>query len=377
MKKTRLFIFITALLLTLLMVVSCDVSPVSMNNELVKASLSLNKKNTKDIIIVDSGADVTSYKIALVPCWDQLLNGTKPYGGFGSIDENEKIIEGTVYNASNVSSIDLGYLTPGQWTIYVEALNSSGVVLQKGKVSKFFTKDSDNEATVFLLPVTGEDGKLVFSISVQQLSIENFASEYSLRYKLEGINTKRNFNGSLNAGEPISCRVQYSGEVIVPQDDYLATVSLVLNDGTENGKTIGGISRVVRVASMNSNGDYSWFGGDITPEDFIQVGVDVAAPSIMTSLSKSFEDSKVKKDTTISFTCTDITSNKDNYNRQFIWYVNGDKVLETTSETAESVFSNESYFSEYGNYEVRCEVVYYTDNISFIGGSSVKFQIIP
>lgn len=377
MKITRLFIFIAALLITLLMVVGCDVSPASMNNELVKASLSLDKKNTKDIIIVDHGADVTSYKIALVPCWDQLLNGTKPYGGFGSIDENEKIVEGTVHNASNVSSIDLGYLTPGQWTIYVEALNSSGVVLQKGKVSKFFTKDSDNEATVFLLPVTGGDGKLVFSISVQQLSIEKFDSKYSLRYKLEGVNTKRNFNGSLTAGEPISCRVQYSGEVTVPQDDYLATVSLVLNDGTENGKTIGGISRVVRVASMNSNGDYSWFGGDITPEDFIQVGVDVAAPSIRTSLSKSFDGSTVKQSTTISFTCTDETSNKDNYNRQFIWYVNGVKVLETTSETAESVFSNTSIFSDYGNYEVRCEVVYYTANISFIGGSSVKFQIIP
>ena len=113
------------------------------------------------------------------------------------------------------------------------------------------------------------------------------------------------------------------------------------------------------------------------PSEFIPVEVDVAAPSIQTSLSTSFDGSKVKKDTTFSFTCKDESANTKDYNREFIWYVNGDKVLGTTSETTESVFSNKSYFSEYGNYEVRCEVDYYTDNISFIGGSSVKFQIIP
>ncbi|MDD6839682.1 MAG: hypothetical protein PUD65_00030 [Spirochaetales bacterium] len=376
MKKTRLFIFITALLITLLMVVGCDVSPVSMNNGLVRASLSLDK-NTKDIVIIDYSADVTSYRIALVPCWEQLLNGTKPYGGFGSVDENDNIVEGNVYISSNVSSIDLGFLTPGQWTIYVEALNSSGVVLQKGKVSKFFTKNSDNEATVFLLPVTGKKGKLIFSISIQQLELKDFTTKYSLRYTIDGANLKETLSGDLTPTKTADYRVHYKNELSISQGDYLVTVILVQNDGTEEGKTVGGITRVVRVVESKSESDSSWFWGDITPEDFIQVGVDVAAPSIKTSLSTSFKGSTVKDGTTISFTCKDESANTEDYNREFIWYVNGDMVLSTTSETAESVFSNESCFSEYGNYEVRCEVVYYTDNISFIGGSSVKFQIIP
>ena len=44
MKKTRFFIFITALLITLLTVVGCDVSPVTdfLEKDLVKASISIN-----------------------------------------------------------------------------------------------------------------------------------------------------------------------------------------------------------------------------------------------------------------------------------------------------------------------------------------------
>ena len=145
------------------------------------------------------------------------------------------------------------------------------------------------------------------------------------------------------------------------------------NEKTKEWDVVGGITRSITVVAD----DTSYIFGDVMPSEFIPVEVDVAAPSIQTSLSTSFDGSKVKKGTTFSFTCKDESANTKDYNREFIWYVNGDKVLETTSETTESVFSNKSYFSEYGNYEVRCEVVYYTDNISFIGGSSVKFQIIP
>ena len=65
--------------------------------------------------------------------------------------------------------------------------------------------------------------------------------------------------------------------------------------------------------------------------------------------------------------------------RKFIWYINGENVLETTADagTDTSTFSDTSAFSKYGNYEVRCEIVYYTSNVSFIGGDSVKFQIVP
>ena len=143
MKKTRFFIFITALLITLLTVVGCDVSPVTPNSELVRASVSLGGNKEKGIVILDYAADVSEYRIALVPEWGKLENGTKPYGGFGEIDENGRIVGSYIErDPSEVSSIDLGYVTPGQWTIYVEAFNSSGTMLEKGSATQFFTKDS-------------------------------------------------------------------------------------------------------------------------------------------------------------------------------------------------------------------------------------------
>lgn len=388
MKKTRFFIFITALLITLLTVVGCDVSPVTPNSELVRASVSLGGNKEKGIVILDYAADVSEYRIALVPEWGKLENGTKPYGGFGEIDENGRIVGSYIErDPSEVSSIDLGYVTPGQWTIYVEAFNSSGTMLEKGSATQFFTKDSSNEAVVFLLPVGGEMGNLVFSISVQQLAITDATTKYILKYKIEGSNLIDPIYGTIPSTLIDNNRIHYSKTLELPQGDYLVTVSLVQNDGTESGKVIGGITRVVRVATKVSEHDYSYFGGDVTPQDFIPVEVNFSDPVVHAKLSSSFKGSKVKEGSIFSFTCEDTTnasedatnSSSSDYNRKFIWYINGEKVLETTADagTDISTFSDTSAFSKYGNYEVRCEIVYYTSNVSFIGGDSVKFQIIP
>ena len=68
MKKTRLFIFITALLLTLLMVVGCDVSPASENadNDLVMASISIASSRSLSNEQEDSLSRVSHFDYMIV-----------------------------------------------------------------------------------------------------------------------------------------------------------------------------------------------------------------------------------------------------------------------------------------------------------------------
>ena len=385
MKKTRFFIYITALLITLLIVVGCDVSPASVNNGLVRASINIGNNLTKDLIITNAeSCRATKYRIALIPQWDKLENGSPIYGQIGSV-ENGKIKTG-METAIDSSSIDLGYITPGKWTVYVEALNKNDKVVMSGSCTTFFTIE-EIDVFIILQPVSEGNGQLDLVVNVQKLSVNNHEINYKLYYSLEGNQTgaytkiidgknvtefEMNFDEELDSLEHLYRT--YGAKVSVPQDYYIIKFILKeYNEKTKEWDVVGGITRSITVVAD----DTSYIFGDVMPSEFIPVEVDVAAPSIQTSLSTSFNGSKVKKDTTFSFTCKDESANTKDYNREFIWYVNGDKVLETTSETTESVFSNKSYFSEYGNYEVRCEVVYYTDNISFIGGSAVKFQIIP
>lgn len=381
MRKSRVFIFIAAVLITLLMSVACDNAQVfePKENGLVKAAIKIGEESTKGIVIWDSIADVTTYRIALIPEWEKLENGTQIYGGFGSLDSNGRIVDGNDYSASVVTSLDLGYVTPGKWTIYVEALNSSNKIIQEGKSTVFFTKDS-TDAVVFLLPVNGNNGKLHFSISVQQLNLDvnEFKSNYNLKYDVVGTNTSNTATGLLDTSINSDYRLNYIKELNLPQDEYLVTVSLVTSDN----EFVGGITRVVRIVD---SGD-SYFSGDVTPEEFISVELETTAPSISVSMSSKPEYS-VNPNGEVSFTCSDNTGNVENFNRSFFWYINGEKIAEedysinegenTSTFTYSTDSTDNKYFPGYGRYEVKCEVVYYANSISYIGSASSVFQIVP
>lgn len=381
MKKNRIFIFILALMMTLLLVVGCDVSP-SMNSNFVRASLTLSSNMEKGIVIHDSIADVDKYRIALIPNWDTLDNGVSIHGGFGSVDSSGNILTFKEYTKSDISSIDLGYITPGKWSIYVEGINSSGVVVQSGRSTSYFTKDSV-EAVVFLLPAGGSTGEIIISISTQQLMLDekDYVSNYALKYKLVGVNSEKVYEDYLDKGIVSDNRIHYSKTIEgVQQGDYQVVITL-----ENNGRVIGGITRVIRVVAKISKSDISWVSGDLTPEDFVPVELEIPAPSISAEMTEK-PSGDIKKEASLGFCCKDTTGNGSGYNRKFLWYVNGVQVLETTSTTDTSTFDSScfdslntfnSYFSEIGRYEVRCEIVYYTANISYIGGASASFNIIP
>ena len=82
------------------MVVGCDNSPISVTPErgLVKACINIGNGSTKDLLITNADSNFTNYKIALVPEWNTLDNGTPIYGKIGSV-ENGKIINGKAFDA--------------------------------------------------------------------------------------------------------------------------------------------------------------------------------------------------------------------------------------------------------------------------------------
>lgn len=393
MRKSRVFIFIAAVLITLLMSVACDNAPVfePKENGLVRAYVNIGDNATKDLVITNADSSISKYIVALVPEWDQLENGTPIYGQIGSIGEDGRIKNGKTYTASEVSSLDLGFVTAGKWKIYVEAFNSDDILVRTGNCSVFFV-NNDVNATVFLEPVSVGNGTIDIEIKVQELSINDHQSNYKLFYSLEGNNTGvySVVEGSETVTEfevgfssSASHYVTYKTDVNVTQDSYIIRFILKeLNTSTGTWNVVGGITRsVVVVADKTSE-----IKGNVTPSEFVPVELTIPAPSIKVSMSNAPE-STVVKGSSISFTCLDNSGNVSEYNRQFFWYINGEKITETdysvngSNNTSTFTYSTDSsdnkYFPDYGRYEVRCEVVYYSDSISYIGGASSSFQIVP
>lgn len=387
MKNTRLFIFITALLLTLLMVVGCDNSPISVTPErgLVKACINIGNGSTKDLLITNADSNFTNYKIALVPEWNTLDNGTPIYGKIGSV-ENGKIINGKAFDASS-SSIDLGFITPGKWTIYVEAYKTvtvegvkKEVVLQAGKTTVYFVSNDIN-ATIILQPVSEGEGTLDVLINVQKLYInkEDHEKNYKLFYTLESAQsgivvpeTEMKFHSWDSNGAHDNR--SYGVNVSVPQDSYIIKFILKeryeIAEGETEWRVVGGITRSVEVVANETSSIY----GNVSPSEFIPVEIDIPAPSIVATFTNK-PSSTVELNSTISFSCEDSTGNGSGYNRKFIWYVNGVEAVDDDT-TTEDISEFSMKFDEIGRYEVRCEVVYYTSGLSHIGGVSCSFMVV-
>ena len=400
MKKSRVFIYILALIYTLLIAVACDSAPSVLqstadNNGCVPAYLNVMSADSRGINVTGLDTAITYYRVALIPEWSTLDSGAPIYGQIGSRTAKGGVEYGEKTFASQ-SSIELGYVTPGKWTVYVSAYNKDKKMIMEGFSSSFINYSSSN-INISLLPATrGEMGMFnVPHIYIQQLSADH-AERYRLRYILQ--NGAKKYSGDLSV-EIISGICSYSTyrkiddqeliDVSVYPGQYILTLSLEEKDNEGAFNSIGGITKVINIAP----GQTTHVNGALQPSEFKSVGIDFTFPQVSVSMSDEYISNQ--KDNSMIFQCTD-NSNADLavFNRVYYWFVDGEMITGTGSYingkcTVNEIGgngSNNSYlecsFSSYGRREIKCEVVYIpiasTDvPLRYVGSGTTEVEIIP
>lgn len=394
MKKSRIFIFILALLSTLLMAVACDSAPTPDN--LVPASVSLDGEG-RGLVITGGDDTVTKYNIALIPEWEKGTYGEEICGIIGSRNEKGVVTYGASYD-SNVSNINLGYITMGKWTVYVQALNKNGNIIYEGNTTTYFSHSSTN-VVVLLLPVKYGEKILDYFIVLPQLceTFEEHKEHYQIVISVKDISSSSFIYNEMvitpspptfsSVGVP---ELTYSSwlydednrpinpVITLEQGTYLVTVILKeLEDAKSNTfKAIGGISRTINIVP----GEDASIAGYVTPSDFISPDLEIPAPTINASMTGPEEGSKKEN---LTFVCTDVYGNPGKYNRTFHWFIEGEEITDsnkvsTDNATGQSILKYS--FNEYGRWDVTCKIVYSPSSqnaVSFCGEASYTVQIVP
>ena len=403
MKKSRVFIFILALMSTLLMAVACDSAPSVLqsnadNNGCVPAYLNVMSADSRGINVTGLDTAITYYRVALIPEWSTLDSGAPIYGQIGTRTAEGGVEYGKKTFASQ-SSIELGYVTPGKWTVYVSAYNKDNKMIMEGFSSSFINYSSSN-INISLLPATrGEMGFFnVPYIHMQKLS-DDHANRYRLRYILSQ-NGEGKYSGDLYGYTRDGIMYTYcsyqeiSGQYVYEVDpgQYILTFSLEEKDGEGAFNSIGGITKVINIAP----GQTTFVDGTLQPSEFKSVGIDFTFPQVSVSMSK-VDTSVQKKDESIVFQCTDNSDvDLEVFNRVFYWFVDGEMITRTDNynyidgkctvtkigSNGSNVSSLECKFSSYGRREIRCEVVYIpkvvTDvSLRKVGSGTTEVEIIP
>lgn len=400
MKKSRVFIYILALMSTLLMAVACDSAPSVLestadNNGCVPAYLNVMSADSRGINVTGLDTAITYYRVALIPEWSTLDSGAPIYGQIGTRTAEGGVEYGEKTFASQ-SSIELGYVTPGKWTVYVSAYNKDKKMIMEGFSSSFINYSSSN-INISLLPTTrGEMGYF----NVPYIHMQKLSDDHSVRYRVRYVlsSNKVEYSGDLLPFEMKGMYAYYTyqekdGELVhasLPVDpgQYILTLSLEENDGNGTFNSIGGITKVINIAP----GQTTHVDGTLQPSEFKSVGIDFTIPQI--SVSMSDVGSKQEKDNSIIFQCTDNSKVDLNvFNRVFYWFVDGEMITGTGSYIdgkctakiggeADDSSSLECKFSSYGRREIRCEVVYIpkatTDvSLRYVGSGMKEVEIIP
>lgn len=400
MKKSRVFIYILALMFTLLMAVACDSAPSILesttdNNGCVPAYLNVLSADSRGIEVSGLDTAITYYRVALIPEWSTLDSGAPIYGQIGTRTAEGGVEYGEKTFASQ-SSIELGYVTPGKWTVYVSAYNKDKKMIMEGFSSSFINYSSSN-INISLLPATrgGRGFLIVRGIYVQRLS-DDHANRYRLRYILSQ-NGEKKYSGDLYGYTRDGIMYTYcsyqeiSGQYVYEVDpgQYILTLSLEEKDQKGAFNSIGGITKVINIAP----GQTTHVDGTLQPSEFKRVGIDFTFPQV--SVSMSDVDSKQEKDNSIIFQCTDNSKVDLNvFNRVYYWFVDGEMItgkgdyidgkctVTDLGSNGSNISSLECKFSSYGRREIKCEVVYIpiasTDvPLRYVGSGMKEVEIIP
>ena len=403
MKKSRIFIFILALMSTLLMAVACDSAPSILestadNNGCVPAYLNVMSADSRGINVTGLDTAITYYRVALIPEWSTLDSGAPIYGQIGTRTAEGGVEYGDKTFASQ-SSIELGYVTPGKWTVYVSAYNKDNKMIMEGFSSSFINYSSSN-INISLLPATrGEMGYF----NVPYIHMQKLSDDHSVRYRVTYVlsrNNEVNYSGDLLPFEMEGMYAYYTyqekdGKLVaatlpVVPGQYILTLSLEEKDNEGAFNSIGGITKVINIAP----GQTTHVNGTLQPSEFKSVGIDFIFPQISVSMDTVAEEQQVKGNS-IEFQCTD-NSNVDLevFNRVYYWFVDGEMITGTgdyidgkctvtsLGGNGSNISSLKCSFSSYGRREIRCEVVYIpkvvTDvSLRKVGSGTTEVQIIP
>lgn len=393
MRKTGLFIFIAVLLATLIMTVSCDSTPVSVKNGLVRASISLGGEE-KGLVVTGGDNTVTSYRVALIPEWETGEMGESICGRIGSRSIEGTVTYGTQTFSANGSSIDLGYLSMGRWSVYIQALNNNGNLVFEGNASTYFNHNQ-KDVVVYLKRVTsGSNVNVGYNILLNQLTITD--QEHVDNYKVfiqvknndntEVVISESEINPTISSSEDGSVPyVSYESnsdnpQISLPQGSYVVTISLKeYEKDSSSWKTVGGISRMLNVVS----GEEAIIKGVVAPSDFVTPELSIPSTTIDAQLTTVPAESSQKKDNVLQFVCTDMGNDKGEYNRTFHWFIEGEEVVDASMVTTDNENGTSTLnftFTSYGLWEVSCMVVYSPSNssaVKFCGQDSYTVKIIP
>ena len=177
MKNNRIFIFIMALMMTLLLVVGCDVSPV-LSKDLVNAKIDIESDKNFRSLNFEVNADVVRYEYVLVPLFEHPEGSDRIVGVVGNV--NNGVISGWKELPEDGA---LGFVTQGKWKILIRALSDKNQELFVSEREVFF--NNSNNTTTMMLQPSGDGNTLTISLDQQFLS-ENIY-EYNYLYIIDGI----------------------------------------------------------------------------------------------------------------------------------------------------------------------------------------------
>ena len=143
MNKTRFFIFIMALMMTLLMVVGCDVSP-NISSVIPKGcvNVSLNIEDGRTLNVSSTvPSEINYWQYSMTPLWNE-----------GASIGNEEIYGVASYK--ELKDNNIGWVTPGLWKIEV-----FGLYVEPGYFgylyyveSEIYINENNDQVFVYLKP---------------------------------------------------------------------------------------------------------------------------------------------------------------------------------------------------------------------------------
>lgn len=362
MKNTRLFIFITALLLTLLMVVGCDVSPVS-SLDVVEVRISIDRNDQYRSLSFEANNEIARYEYVLIPMFNHPEGNDKIYGIVGSVENS--VISGWKELPSNGT---IGYVTQGKWKIYLRALDVNGQELFISEREEYF--NNANNSTTMLLQPSGNGNTLTISLDQQFLSDNIY--EYNYLYVIDNIsNPSLPITGKLSLDE--SSVTKYSGNYSVTISNldagyYSIRFLQYKNSGATGpldeydiwyGKPIGGKGVFISLYGSQEK----TITGVVDPSEFVEAELDINVLNVVTSLSvtQNETDSRV-----CSFVLSDDTIAPEGYSITYKWYVNATEVQNSNEDPKLFDYT----FDKYGKKNVSCIAIY----TKTIGGKTFDAQ---
>lgn len=362
MKKTRFFIFITALLITLLTVVGCDVSP-SLNASIprgcVEVSLKVVNSRSLDAEMNFDSQTVVHWGYALESQWkDQ--------------DFEEKIYGNVSYSELPDNGY-LGWVTPGLWKVTVYAFGEGGTPLYIGE-ELVYLNDENNCISVYMKPYSYQDNKPKLFFNITNRDIVDIQTGYDAYY----IYTIKDLNGNVvevqnSEGFVFSSNGTQKTITTLPAGYYnvfvglyigkkgLTSIEDVKND--INSEMVGGEVLGVYLPAFSE----ATITGVLEPSDFVNGKIELSSIVVSGSLTSSISGK------TAEFNLEDNTNTNGStsFNFSYQWYVNGVLMQDSSSK----VFSHT--FEYYGPKEVSCVIVYKSETEVYSATVKDTFTLTP